>query len=155
MKIEIYTHTTMKSPRDRNGVCIYVIETKELPYVQGKNPLTEMGPITDASANEAQLTTLLRALKRLKGSSDIEINSEAFYIKQMLERLQDYRRAGWKTAKGQPIKYRDIWQKVAEILEKQTSFSVLLAPVNEWSAWMESEAEQEKKKMRNSEHAKG
>ena len=144
MKIDIYTHTTMKSPRERNGVCIYVIETKELPSVTGRNPITEMGPIEDVSVNEAQLTTLLRALKRLKGSSEVRINTDSGYIKQGVEHLNERREAGWVNSRGQEVKFSSIWQQIGEILNQQESVSVAYEPINEYSSWMEAETEREK-----------
>lgn len=151
MKVSIYSHTTLKSPNSRSGHCIYVIETKDLPYITGKNPLTESGPITDVSVNEAQLITLLRALKRLKASSnaEIEINTETYYIQSGIRRIEDYRTSGWITSKGKPVKYREIWEQIAAILGKQGLFSVVYAPVNEWSAWMETETDRQERKKKD------
>ena len=100
------------------------------------------------------MTTLLRALRRLKGSSDIKVHTDSFYIKNGIEHLKEHREAGWVTAKGQPLKYSMLWEETAAILDKQESVSVACDPMNEYSSWMEAETEREKAKIKNGKSGK-
>ena len=137
MKVRIYTHTKTKK---ENGVCIYVIEAPEKPASEN-NPTTKAGRITETNKNEAEVTCLLRALQRLRGSSDVEIHTESGYVAAELAMIGTHRERGFKTLKGRRIRYAYIWEQIADILDRQSDFSVYTDTGNEWTEWMKEEAE--------------
>ena len=84
---------------------------------------------------------MLRALQRLRGSSDVEIHTESGYVAAELAMIGTHRERGFKTLKGRRIRYAYIWEQIADILGRQSDFSVYTDTGNEWTEWMKEEAE--------------
>ena len=83
---------------------------------------------------------MIPLLRRLKDSSDVEIDTESAYIKSGIDRIPEYERSQWITSRGERVKYTDLWMEVAAILKRQASVTTVLSRENEWASWMEAEA---------------
>ncbi|KIY71960.1 ribonuclease H-like protein [Cylindrobasidium torrendii FP15055 ss-10] len=74
------------------------------------------------TSNRAELRAVLGALEYRhwpgEGFLHIVIATDSEYVVLgMTERLEKWRRTGWKTASGQPVKNRDLWEAIAKKAE--------------------------------------
>jgi ribonuclease HI len=63
--------------------------------------------------NRMELQAVIEALKSLKRASPIRIHTDSQYVhKGISEWLSGWKRKGWKTADGKPVKNQDLWQEL-------------------------------------------
>jgi ribonuclease HI len=56
---------------------------------------------------------VIEALRALKRSCEIEINTDSKYVMQGInEWMQNWKSNGWKTAAKKPVKNVDLWQQL-------------------------------------------
>ena len=61
--------------------------------------------------NRMELTAAIEALKALRKPSKITIYTDSIYVKDGLTKwLKNWRKNGWKTSSGKPIKNEDLWE---------------------------------------------
>ena len=85
--------------------------------------------------NHCMLTALNAALSRMARPSEICIHSANSYILDMMENnLPEWEESGFQTAKGEPIKDRDMWQELSERIKGH--LVVTERGVHEYSRWM-------------------
>lgn len=139
-KANIYTMTDIWGPRRRDGYYMYEIEvpTQKGPATRGIYPKR----IRDATQNQAELTVLVEALKRLNQGCELEIYTESAHIASALEEgwLKKWHENGWKNAKGKEISNRDLWQEMAELLNGSTC-RVHAGEFHSRTRWMRFELE--------------
>jgi ribonuclease HI len=58
-----------------------------------------------------ELTAVIRALEALKRGCRVEVYTDSEYVKNGITAwLPAWKRRGWKTADGKPVKNVDLWQ---------------------------------------------
>ncbi len=61
--------------------------------------------------NRMELTAVIRALEALKRRCSVEVYTDSEYVKNGITAwLPAWKRRGWKTADGKPVKNVDLWQ---------------------------------------------
>jgi ribonuclease HI len=61
--------------------------------------------------NRMELAAVINALASLKRPCEVEIYTDSQYVRNgITEWLAQWRRRGWKTADGKPVKNLDLWQ---------------------------------------------
>lgn len=141
MIVNIYLYQTIKGPGKKKGAYSYILETK----INGKEvTLSDVGLLEPMSEEKAQLTILLKALKRLRTECDLNIIGVSIPIKAGIEkRIDKWANAEWKNAKGKEIANKEEWQQFQEF---KTKYNITVSDQEEhqYRNWMESET---KKKM--------
>lgn len=69
--------------------------------------------------NKMELAAAIAGLRAVAdaGIADVTVISDSEYlIKGMTEWLPEWERRGWKTASGQPVKNRELWQELASLV---------------------------------------
>lgn len=114
--VNIYTYQTIRGPNIKKGAYAYILESE----IKGKTGTAkDIGIIEPMSANKAELTTLLKALKRLCSECDLHIFTESMYIITGIEiNLDKWEQNGWKTSKGEEIANISEWQQINEYRKK-------------------------------------
>jgi ribonuclease HI len=65
--------------------------------------------------NRMELMAAITALEALKRPCDVLLTTDSQYVRQGVEQwLAKWRANGWRTAAGQPVKNRDLWERLAE-----------------------------------------
>jgi len=65
--------------------------------------------------NRMELTAVIRALAALKRPSAVEIYTDSQYVRNgITEWLAQWKRRGWRTADGKPVKNIDLWQALEQ-----------------------------------------
>lgn len=65
--------------------------------------------------NRMELMAAIRALEALSEPCKVTLHTDSRYVQQGIsEWLAGWRRRGWKTAGGDPVKNQDLWQRLDE-----------------------------------------
>jgi ribonuclease HI len=73
--------------------------------ISGGEPLT--------TNNRMELLAAIRALEALKRPCCVRLYTDSEYVKRgITEWLAGWKRKGWKTAAGQPVKNVDLWERL-------------------------------------------
>lgn len=61
--------------------------------------------------NRMELTAVIEGLRSLKRACKVRVHTDSQYVqKGISEWLQNWRRRGWRTSEGKPVKNQDLWQ---------------------------------------------
>lgn len=69
------------------------------------------GSEAETTNNRMELTAAIRALETLQRPCRVELVTDSKYVKQgVTEWLPGWKRRNWRSASGQPVKNRDLWE---------------------------------------------
>lgn len=121
-KVNIYIETSVHSPAQHGGYCMYVMEY----LLQDGTPKTVMGGSgwRDKKETELVLQALAAALARIGPPCVIDVYTTCPLIRGAVETgwLEQWQRQGWKNAKGEEIRYRKLWERIAALMEPHLVF---------------------------------
>lgn len=102
--------------------------------------LTVFGKITYAAENGAELKALIYALKRITQKCDLLIYTESNYVAAgfRLGWSEDWKRSGWKNAKGKEVANKEEWQELLILLNGQ-QFDFKVKEEHEYRQWLQRE----------------
>jgi ribonuclease HI len=67
----------------------------------------------DTTNNRMEMTAAIQALEALKAPCAVTLFTDSTYVmKGLTEWLPGWKRRGWKTAAGAPVKNQDLWQRL-------------------------------------------
>jgi ribonuclease HI len=74
------------------------------------------GGEADTTNNRMELMSVIMGLAAITRPMDVIIHTDSSYVEQAFERgwLDQWRRNGWRTAAKQPVKNRDLWERLYE-----------------------------------------
>ena len=76
---------------------------------------TLYGAEPDTTNNRMELTAAIMALESLTRPCRVILTTDSQYLKQgITEWLARWKRRGWKTADGKPVKNADLWRRLDE-----------------------------------------
>jgi ribonuclease HI len=77
------------------------------------------GSEADTTNNRMELMAAIAALEALSSSCAVVLHTDSQYVqKGISEWLPNWIRRGWKTAAGEPVKNKDLWQRLATATER-------------------------------------
>ena len=77
------------------------------------------GSEREATNNRMEMTAVIEALSSLKEPCRILVEIDSEYVKSGITKWMDaWKRRGWRTASKQPVKNRDLWQKLDEAVSR-------------------------------------
>ena len=117
MTVNIYIYQTIKGPGTRAGSYTYILEAD----VNGKvATLTSTDTLEPMTEKKAELTVILKALKRLVKDCDVMIvGCSAYLITAINQWLDNWENSNWKNAKGKDIANKEEWQELLKYIRKQ------------------------------------
>jgi ribonuclease HI len=63
--------------------------------------------------NRMELTAAIRALEATPEAARVRLHTDSQYVKDGLTQwLPNWRRRGWRTADGKPVKNQDLWERL-------------------------------------------
>lgn len=106
--VQAYTDGACKGNPGPGGwgvLLVYKGQRKELHGGEG-----------NTTNNRMELRAVIEALKSLKRPAHIHIHTDSQYVhKGISEWLAGWKRKGWKTADGKPVKNQDLWMELDEL----------------------------------------
>jgi ribonuclease HI len=74
----------------------------------------------DTTNNRMELTAVIRGLEALTRNHPVRVTTDSQYVRQGITQwIQRWRRNGWLTAGRQPVKNRDLWERLDGLLVRQ------------------------------------
>ncbi len=71
--------------------------------------------------NQMELTAAIEALEALKRPCEVELHTDSTYLKNGITSwIHNWKRKGWKNAKGKPVKNQDLWQRLDSATQRHT-----------------------------------
>ena len=71
------------------------------------------GGEADTTNNRMEMMAAIAALEALKEACDATLHTDSQYVRQgITEWMPNWIRRGWKTAGGDPVKNRDLWERL-------------------------------------------
>ena len=146
MRVDIFIKSSFKSPRKSTGKVIYVLRIKKGGE---EKTIVKTYTLRDATPDMADRRTLIVALRHLipEGGQAIHSKYEPhIYLDRptvktaVTQWSEGWIKNGWKTSKGEPVRYGDEWKKLIGLIgESPVEFHV--GERHEFSHWMEGELE--------------
>jgi len=73
-----------------------------------------VGGEADTTNNRMELMAAIAGLEALKSPCEVVLHTDSQYVKKGIgEWLPNWIRRGWKTAAGDPVKNKDLWERLA------------------------------------------
>jgi ribonuclease HI len=109
--VRIFTDGACSGNPGPGGWAAIIEENGERREMSGAEPRT--------TNNRMELLAIIRALGSLTEPSRVHVVTDSQYVALGMTRwIHNWQRKGWKTAGGDPVKNRDLWQ---ELLERSRS----------------------------------
>lgn len=142
--VNIYTYTNIKGLKKKDGAAWYILEVETSKGVATVGDKLQLEQHTE---NQAELTALLAAVRRLKGECDLHIFSESTFLAAGWTAgwIEGWKAKDWKTSRGEAVAFCEIWQELDEIISRHhTEFHI--KEHHSYSGWFEFEAKRKEKK---------
>lgn len=111
-EIEIYTDGAC-CPNPGTGGWGYVV------FEDKREPVEVFGGELKTTNNQMELTAAVMALKALETRTQVTLYTDSQYVRKGITNwIKGWKRNGWKTASGKPVKNQDLWQLLDEASSK-------------------------------------
>lgn len=89
-----------------------------LMYKDAKKEIS--GGMKETTNNIMEITAVVEALKRLKVESEVQVYSDSAYTVNAFNQgwIYNWMKNGWKTAGGDPVKNKELWQELYALTKK-------------------------------------
>ena len=137
-EVHIYLYSTVKGARSGNGAYTYVLETEtnDGPYTKD-----ETVKLHNVSAHKSVLLALVAALRRIRKDSYLVIYTDSNYVASNAKNnLTRWGKNGWKTARGEPVKHKEEWLEIKQLIARH-SFEFVVSSEHSYYQWMKTNAE--------------
>ncbi len=103
--IKIYTDGSCLNNPGNGGWAAIIIDNKKKIQIKGSKKNT--------TNNQMELLAPIKALKKIRKGSNVEIFTDSKYVKiGITEWIHNWKNNGWKTAGKQPVKNKDLWSEL-------------------------------------------
>lgn len=145
MTVNIYMYQTIRGPGKKAGSYTFILET----IIKGKPAtLTVTDTLEPMSENKAELTILLKALKRLRKECDVVVYGASNYIITGLnEWLESWEASDWKNKKGKDIANMNEWKKVRDFMKAYRITTS--SDKHSYSQWIEEETQKKERQRKD------
>lgn len=113
MKTELYTDGACKGNPGPGGWGVLMRH--------GKHEKEMCGGELNTTNNRMELTAAIKGLEALTRPCEVILTTDSQYVRQGITNWIDgWKKKGWKTASKQPVKNKDLWQKLDEMNHTHT-----------------------------------
>ena len=112
-KIYIYTDGACKgNPGPGGWGALIVYNSSEKEFYGGEQHTTN---------NRMEMMAAIKALSQLTRPCDVVLTTDSQYLRQGITQwIANWKKRGWKTAAKQPVKNKDLWQQLDELVQEHT-----------------------------------
>lgn len=73
----------------------------------------------ETTNNRMELMAAIQALETLTKSCSVQLNTDSKYVMQgITEWISNWKKRGWKTASGTPVKNEDLWRRLDAAIQR-------------------------------------
>lgn len=131
--VDIFTETDTRNIKSVKRGCGYVLEFKKK---NGDIITREQFWEEEGTYNQSIIRIVIKALEKLKDGCEVDIYTSNDYVNQSVSTyLEEWKANGFHNKKGQPIKNKEEWERLANAMEKHVSTLKTVAS-HEYSNWM-------------------
>lgn len=143
-RVDIYINTDIRGPRARDGNAWYILETETS---RGPANVGDKLRLEQCTEKQAELTALLAAARRIKGACEIHIFTESQFLAAgwRLGWIEGWKKSGWKTSRGEPVAFSEMWQELDQILSNRPA-EFHIGEHHSYSSWFKFEEKREKER---------
>jgi len=106
--IKIYTDGSCLGNPGNGGWAAIIIEDEKKTLIKGSKK--------DTTNNQMELLAPIMALKKIPKGSSVQVFTDSKYVKSgITEWIHNWRKNGWKTAKKQPVKNKELWTELDDL----------------------------------------
>lgn len=110
-KVEAYTDGACRGNPGPGGWAAILRHGRHEKELYGAEPQT--------TNNRMELMAAIRALEALKRPCEVWLHTDSEYLKKgVTEWLPQWKARGWKTAGRQPVKNRDLWERLEHAAQR-------------------------------------
>lgn len=111
-EVHIYAETGSRGFKRAMRPVAYLLEART---ASGKTATREEFYEEESTYHEAILGAIGNALGRLKESCEVHLHTQDAFVLNMVDGdyLDEWEKADYKNAKGEPVKNADLWEKIA------------------------------------------
>lgn len=140
-QVNVYTYSTIKSPKILNGTVGYVLE---FPTPKG-NPTRSAWKRVKMTKNQSHLHVLKMALNRINTKCELHLYIESEYVAAGFEQgwIEEWKKNGWKNKKNQKIKNIEEWQELDALVQQYDHELVFhVKEPHSYSQWLKDNLEE-------------
>ena len=109
-KIELFSDGACKGNPGLGGWGVLIKNSKILKELKGIQQQT--------TNNRMELIAVIKGLKSIQENADIEITTDSMYVNNGINQwIDNWKNNGWKTAAKKPVKNKDLWQELDELVQ--------------------------------------
>ena len=109
-KIEIFSDGACKGNPGLGGWGVLIKNSKTLNELKGTQQQT--------TNNRMELIAVIEGLKSIQENAHIEITTDSMYVNNGINQwIDNWKNNGWKTAAKKPVKNKDLWQELDELVQ--------------------------------------
>ena len=113
MKVEIFTDGACRGNPGVGGWGAILRSNGKEKRLKGSEQMT--------TNNRMELTAALCALESLKHPCVVDLTTDSQYLRKgMLEWMDGWKKRGWRNSKKEPVKNKDLWQRLDAIVKEHT-----------------------------------
>jgi ribonuclease HI len=87
--------------------------------VDGAGKREIFGGEAQTTNNRMELTAVIRALEALPAATRARVHTDSQYVQQGISSwIHSWKRKGWRTADGKPVKNQDLWRRLDETAQR-------------------------------------
>ncbi len=103
--IKIYTDGSCLGNPGNGGWAAIIIKNGKKTKIKGSKKNT--------TNNQMELMAPIKALKKISKGTKVQIFTDSKYVKSgITEWIHNWKKNGWKTANKQPVKNKELWEKL-------------------------------------------
>ena len=103
--IKIYTDGSCLENPGNGGWAAIIIDDEKKTQIKGSKKNT--------TNNQMELLAPIEALKKIPKGNKVQIFTDSKYVKSRItEWIHNWKKNGWKTADRQPVKNKELWEKL-------------------------------------------
>ena len=146
-RVNLYTYVSSRGFGEGDCAAGYVLECISVPDENPvADPLADIEILHGVTRQQSELQVLIRALKRMRRPSDIEIFTESAYVADgILRWSRQWRENNWKRSDGTAISNQREWQELVELAEPH-NYSFHLKEPHKFTEWLKTETVRRLKK---------
>ncbi len=141
--VNLYIETSIHGPAKKPGSYIYILECVRNGEARTRDG---RGAIGETTENALALTALAEAVQRITEPCSLRVFTRCEHILNVMGNhwARQWRKNGWRNAKGSPVKHAELWEKALCGLDRHCC--LFTDEEHSYTRWMQEELKRNRRK---------